>query len=64
MIYFTRSVHSKPIKMLSLYYHELMEKIEEHEAKKHLMADNFMLGQVLEKIKEIIGSENLMILRF
>ena len=32
-IYFTRYVHSKS-KMLSVYYHELMRKIKEHEAKK------------------------------
>ena len=30
MIYFTRYVHSKWSKMLNLYYHELMEKTEEH----------------------------------
>ena len=28
---FTRYVHSKSIKMLSLYYPELMRKIKEHE---------------------------------
>ena len=32
--YFTRYVHSKAIKMLSLYYYRLMGKIEEHEGKK------------------------------
>ena len=32
--YFTRYVHSKSIKMLSLYYYGLMGKIEEHEGKK------------------------------
>ena len=33
VIYFTRYVHSKSIKMLSLHYNELMAKIEEHEGK-------------------------------
>ena len=31
--YFTRYVHSKPIKVVSLNYHELIGKIEEHERK-------------------------------
>ena len=31
--YFTRYVHSKSIKMLSLHYHELMGKIKEYEGK-------------------------------
>ena len=30
---------SKPIKMLSLHYYELMGKIDEHEGKKYLMVD-------------------------
>ena len=34
MLYFSRCVHSKSIKMLSLYYRELMGKIEEYEGKK------------------------------
>ena len=33
MTYFTRYIHSNSIKMLSLHYHELMGKIEEHEGK-------------------------------
>ena len=33
MIYFTRYVNYKSIKMLSLYFHKLMETIEEHEGK-------------------------------
>ena len=39
--------------MLSLYYHELMGKIEEHEQKKkkYLMVDDYILDQVLGKIK-------------
>ena len=32
-IYFTRYVHRKLIKMLSLYCHELMENITEHKGK-------------------------------
>ena len=42
--------------MLSLYYYELMEKIEEHEAKKYLMIDDYMLN-MLDKIKVITGTE-------
>ena len=55
MIYVTRHVYSKSIKMLSLHYHELMGNIKEHEGKKYLMADDYMLDKVLEKIKEIIS---------
>ena len=33
--WFTRYVHSKLVKTLSLYYHELMGKIKEHEGKKY-----------------------------
>ena len=32
-IYFTRYDHGKSIFILNLYYHELMEKIEEYEGK-------------------------------
>ena len=53
-IYFTRYVHSKSMKMLSLHY-ELMEKTEEHERKKLLMLNDYVLDRVLDKIKEIIG---------
>ena len=35
VIYFTRYVHGKSIKMLSLHCHELMGKIQEHERKKY-----------------------------
>ena len=31
-----------------------MRKIEKHEEKKYLMADDCMVGKVLDKIKEII----------
>ena len=37
--------------MLTLHYHELMGKTEEHEDKKHLMVNGCMLGRVLDKIK-------------
>ena len=53
-IYFTRYVHRKSIKMLSLYYHELMGKIKEDERKKYLMVNDYMLNKILEKIKETI----------
>ena len=33
------------------------EKIEEHEGKKYLMVDVYMLHNVLDKIKEIINIE-------
>ena len=33
IIYFTRSDHRKSIKMLSLYYHELIGTFEEHKRK-------------------------------
>ena len=40
--------------MWSLYYHELIGKIEEYEAKKYLMTDDNILDQVLNKIKKRI----------
>ena len=43
--------------MLSLHYHELMGKIQKHEGKTYLMVDDYMLGRVLDKIKETIGIE-------
>ena len=43
--------------MLSLYYHELVEKIEECEGKKYLMIDDYMLNKMLDKIKVITGTE-------
>ena len=52
------------VRMLSLYYHELIGKIEEHGGKMYLMIDDYMLDKRLSKIKMIIGIENLMILRF
>ena len=50
MIYFTRFVHNKSIKIVILYYDELIGK----KGKKCLMADDYMLYRVLDKIKEII----------
>ena len=47
------------VKMLSLHYQELMGKIEEHERKKHLTIDDYMLDKALDKIKEVIGTEEL-----
>ena len=35
-VYFTRYVHKKMIKMLSLHYHELMGKNEEQEGKNYI----------------------------
>ena len=43
--------------MLSLYYHELMRKIEEHKQKKYFMVDNYLLDKVLDRIKMTIGIE-------
>ena len=42
--------------MLALYYHELMEKIEDYQGKKYLMIGD-ILNKVLEKIVEIICIE-------
>ena len=64
MIYFTRYFRKMSVRMLSLYYHELIGKIEENEGKMYLMIDDYMLDKRLSKIKMIIGIENLMILRF
>ena len=38
------------LKMLGLYYHELIRNIEEHRGKKYFMVDDYMLGKVLDKI--------------
>ena len=53
VVYFTRYVHNKSIKNLSLYYHELMGKIEKAEGKNYLAVDNYMLVKVLGKEKKI-----------
>ena len=39
-IYSTRYVHKKSIRILSLHYHELMGKTEEHKGNKYLMVDD------------------------
>ena len=56
-IHFIRYVHIKSIKMLSLYYHELMEKVKKNRGRKYFMIDDYVLDKVLGKIKEIIGFE-------
>ena len=45
--------------MLSLYYHELIGKVKQHEGKKYLMIHDYVLDKVLDKIKEIIGIEKI-----
>ena len=50
--------------MLSLYFHELIRKIEEYERKKHLMIDDNILDKVLDKIKKIKGIEKFDDIRF
>ena len=39
VIYFTRYIHSKSMKMTSLCYHELMRKVKEHE---YFMIDDYV----------------------
>ena len=41
-----------------------MGKTEEHEGKKYLIVDDYMRDKLLGKIKEIIGIQKFMILRF
>ena len=43
--------------MSSLYYHDLVGKIEEHDDKKYLTLGNNILNEVLDKIRDIIGIE-------
>ena len=44
--------------MLSLHYHGMNRKIEEHGGKKiYLMVDDCILAKVLDGIKEKIGTE-------
>ena len=40
--------------MLSLYYHELMRKIKEHDRSTFLMVNDYTLEKILDKIKETI----------
>ena len=49
--------NSMSMKMLSLYFYQLMGKTEEQEEKKSLMVDDYMTNKVLYNIKEIIGTE-------
>ena len=44
----------KSIRMLSLHYQKLLEKIEEHQ-KKYLVVDEYIINKVLDKIKGIIN---------
>ena len=53
VIYCTIYVLSKSIKMLSVHYHELIGKVEEHEGKKYLMVNNYKRDKLLGKIKKI-----------
>ena len=39
VIYFTRYIQSKPIKITTLCYHELMRKVKEHE---YFMIDDYV----------------------
>ena len=43
---------SQSTKVLSLYYHEQMGKVKEHEGKKYLIVYYCMLDKVLGKIKK------------
>ena len=63
VIYSTRYDHGKTIAMCRLYYHELIGKIKEHEGKKYLMVDDYVIDKVLDRIKNIID-KNLIIPRF
>ena len=49
VICFTRYVNNKSIKTLRLHYDELIGKIEEHEGKKYLIVDDYMLEIVLKR---------------
>ena len=53
VIYSTWYHHRKSTKLLSLYYHELMRQVKEHEGKNYLMTDGYMLYKILSKIKDI-----------
>ena len=58
VIYFTRYVHNKSIKILRLYYDELIRYVEEREGKKYLVVYDYMLDIVLDKVKKIIDIKN------
>ena len=41
--------------MLSLYFHELIEKTDDHKQKNCLMVNDYVLDKVLDKTKETKG---------
>ena len=59
-IYFTRFVDRDSIRMLSLYYHELMGKIKQHERKNYLMVNDYMLDNIkrIDDTKILINMDN------
>ena len=57
VIYFTRHNGGTSIRLLSLYYNELIGMIKECEEKKYLIVRHCTLNKVLEKVKEIKGIE-------
>ena len=59
VIYFTRYVHIKSIKMLNPHYHNLVGKLEEHKGKKYSVVDDYMPSKILHQIKEIIDTEKI-----
>ena len=62
IIYFIEYFHSKSIKVVNLYYHKLMGRIEEHEENNYLMNDGYMLNKVLDFKKQALSI--LMIIGF
>ena len=52
VIYFTRYVNCRLIKIMSLQFQELMVKIEEHKGKKYLMIYDYMVDKALQKVKK------------
>ena len=54
-VYLTRYIRNKSIKILPLHYPQLMEKFQEHEEKKYLMVNDYMLDKIVEKTKETIA---------
>ena len=43
--------------LLKKVYHELMRKTKEHEWKRYLMVDAYILNRVLDRIKERVSIE-------
>ena len=54
VIYFTKNIHNKSMKILRLQYYKLIRKIESYEGKNYLMTDDYMLHNILDQIKKII----------